>query len=109
LTFSLDGTLFVGDCKGGAIYAYPTLGVEPPSTMAAFLFEDIDSEVATVLGGRADAVTINWMAVHPVSKEAYLSVCVRAWNEIEPALVCISIAGDVSGSTPGQKTRRFIG
>jgi sugar lactone lactonase YvrE len=47
LTFAPDGTLFVGDSKSGAIFAYPNLGpVAAPGTFESFLFEDIELAAA---------------------------------------------------------------
>jgi hypothetical protein len=65
LTSAPDGTLFVGDSKSAAIFAYTNLGpAASPGTVEPFLFEDIDHRIAEALQVNERALTFNGMAVH---------------------------------------------
>ena len=65
LTSAPDGTLFVGDSKSAAIFAYTNLGpAASPGTVEPFLFEDIDHRIAEALQVNERALTFNGMSVH---------------------------------------------
>ncbi len=95
LTFSPDGVLFLGDNKLGAVFAFETGGGQAPASLDPFLFESIDEKIAGALGVTAKSLVINGMAVHPVTREPYLSVGVRNGDRLEPAVVSVSLAGEV--------------
>src|SRR5277367_2247569 len=95
LTFSPDGVLFVGDNKLGAVFAFETERGQAPDSLDPFLFESIDEKIAGTLGVTAKSLVMNGMAVHPVTREPYLSVGVRIGDRLEPAVVRISLAGEV--------------
>lgn len=82
LAFGPEGVLFVGDSKGGAVYAVD-LGTrtavevkEPKETT------DVEGKVAALLGAAPADVLIHDLAVDPISKRAYLAVSRgrSAWN-----------------------------
>ena len=73
LTFSPDGTLFVGDSYGGAVFALD-LEEEESSQGAPTNVEDIDAKIAGLLGTSRDMVRVHDVAVSPVSRTVYLSV-----------------------------------
>ncbi|WP_405588234.1 hypothetical protein [Streptomyces sp. NBC_01190] len=95
LTFSPDGVLFLGDNKLGAVFAYETERGQAPASLDPFLFESIDEKIAAALGVTAKSLVMNGMAVHPVTREPYLSVGVRNGDRLEPAVVSVSLAGEV--------------
>ncbi|MFE1962012.1 hypothetical protein [Streptomyces sp. NPDC059479] len=95
LTFSPDGVLFVGDSKLGAVFAFETDRGQAPASLDPFLFESIDEKIAAALGVTAKSLVMNGMAVHPVTREPYLSVGVRNGDRLEPAVVSVSLAGEV--------------
>ncbi|MFC1411111.1 hypothetical protein ACEZCY_18845 [Streptacidiphilus sp. N1-12] len=95
LTFSPDGILFVGDSKLGAVFAFETDRGQAPASLDPFLFESIDERIAAALGVTAKSLVMNGMAVHPVTREPYLSVGVRTGDRLEPAVVSVSLAGEV--------------
>jgi len=95
LTFSPDGVLFVGDSKLGAVFAFETERGEAPASLDPFLFESIDEKIAGALGVTAKSLVMNGMAVHPVTREPYLSLGVRNGDRLEPAVVSVSLAGEV--------------
>ena len=94
LTFSPDGVLFVGDNKLGAVFAFETERGQTPDSLDPFLFESIDEKIAATLHTTAKSLVMNGMAVHPVTREPYLSVGVRNGDHLEPAVVRISLDGE---------------
>lgn len=77
MTFAPDGTLFVGDNTTGTIHAFDIGSGEAASASAAVEVDHIDHRVAEALGVAAPDVTVNGMAVHPVTQAVYLSVSRR--------------------------------
>jgi len=82
LAFGPDGVLFVGDSKGGAVYAIE-LGpraageVKDPKEIP-----DVEGKLAALLGATAADIMIHDLAVDPISKQSYLAVSRgrAAWN-----------------------------
>ena len=82
LAFGPGGVLFVGDSKGGAVYAIE-LGpraageVKDPKEIP-----DVEGKLAALLGATAADVMIHDLAVDPISKQSYLAVSRgrAAWN-----------------------------
>ena len=74
LEFGPDNTLFVADQLSGAIHAF-TLSQrgKPPEQDAAFNLLDLDPLVSDVLGATGRLVYGD-LAVHPVTRDAYVSV-----------------------------------
>jgi len=74
LSFGPEGVLFVGDGKGGAVFALD-LGpraareVEKPETVT-----DIEGRLAALLGAAPADVMIHDMAVDPIAKDVYFAV-----------------------------------
>ena len=96
LTFSDVGVLFVGDNHNGAIYAFEIPGEEPSEDTVPVSIRNIDAKIAELLGVRSGAVEINDMAVHPVSKEIYISITRIENFASQPAIVKISTDQSVS-------------
>jgi hypothetical protein len=95
LAFSPDGVLFLGDNKLGAVFAFETELGQAPASLDPFLFESIDEKIAAALGVTAKSLVMNGMAVHPVTREPYLSVGVRKGDRLAPAVVSVSLAGEI--------------
>ena len=109
MTFSPAGVLFVADNVGGAIYAYPTQGQAPsqkaPSPPLAM--DKIDARIAIVLATPGGPVTVNGMAVQPVSREVYLSVTRGPGAMALPAVVRVSADGSISNVPLTSPSGRF--
>lgn len=83
LVFAPDGTLFIGDSKGGAVFAVETGdggGGEPEPIVVP----DIESKIAARLGISASEVMIHDLAMHPLSHRAFLAVSTgrAGWDSI---------------------------
>lgn len=95
LTFSPDGVLFVGDNKLGAVFAFETEHGQAPGSLDPFLFESIDETIADALGVTVKSLVVNGMVVHPVTREPYVSLGVRTGDRLHPAVVSVSLTGEV--------------
>ncbi|MGX8008874.1 hypothetical protein ACVDG8_007535 [Mesorhizobium sp. ORM8.1] len=95
LAFSPDGVLFLGDNKLGAVFAFKTERGQAPASLDPFLFESIDEKIAKALGVTVKSLVMNGMVIHPVTREPYLSVGVRNGDRLEPAVVSVSLSGEV--------------
>ena len=95
LEFGPDGVLFVGDNIGGAVYAFKVGSGEAPKEARALYLDNIDGAVANALGVGKPAITINDMAVHPTTREVYLSVTRGIGPASLPAIVKVDLTGRV--------------
>jgi hypothetical protein len=95
LTFSDEGVLFVGDNHNGAIYAFEIPATEHRGHTVPSSIRNIDAKIAELLGVRLGAVEINDLAVHPVSKEIYISITRIESFASQPAIVTISVDHDI--------------
>jgi hypothetical protein len=96
LAFAPDGTLFVGDSKAGVIWAYPSRATQVITDVEPFLFENIDDRLAELLKTDRKRLVYNGMAVHPQSREVYVSLGVKGQGKIEPAIVQVGLDGTLS-------------
>ncbi|MCZ6520421.1 MAG: hypothetical protein O6848_02860 [Bacteroidetes bacterium] len=74
LEFNPDGILFIGDSKGGAVYAFDlnesSVNVDDKNVRIA----DLEGKIAALLGTTKEEILIHDMAVNPVSHNIFLSV-----------------------------------
>ena len=90
LEFGLDDTLFVADAAAGTILAYdlPNVGT-PPAEDVAYNLLDVDTAVEAVLDSDPRSLVYNDLAVHPVTRDAYVSVSYRADGSVQSAVVTV--------------------
>lgn len=74
LSFGPEGILFVGDSKSASVFAIETEDGEFVDKAEAVNIPNIDLKLAEVLGTTTDHITIQDLAVNPISKRVYLSV-----------------------------------
>ena len=72
MTFGPNNTLFVGDVEDGSIVALQI--DDAASAGGAIDITGIDGKIAQLLGTTPAEIVINDLAVHPVSKNVYLTV-----------------------------------
>jgi hypothetical protein len=83
LAFGPEGVLFVGDSRGGAVFAVD-LGARAAATVKEpKAITDVEGKLAALLGAKASDVMVHDLAVDPLSKRSYMSVSRGrgAWNE----------------------------
>jgi hypothetical protein len=95
LAFSPTGVLFAADPQGAAIYALElgsTAGVKAGAADVAA----IDQKIASLLGTDAAAVSIKDLVIHPVTRNAYLSVMRGTGADAKPALLRVDGDGKLA-------------
>ncbi len=96
LAFGPNGILFVGDPQGAAIFAIAT-GDHPSSPATGELkVNGIDEKVAGLLGTTAKEISINHLAVNPLSGDAYLSVSRGKGPDAAAVIVRVNRAGKIT-------------
>ena len=95
LAFGPDGVLFAGDRDAAMIYA---VKLAPESGAAAGTADvtGIDQKIAAVLGTAPAEIAITDLAVHPTSKNAYVSVMRGQGAGAQPVLVRVDGAGKIA-------------
>ena len=96
LTFGPNGVLFAADTQAATVYALElgdqAQGVKPGAADVAA----IDSKIASVLGTAADAVSVKDLVIHPVTRNAYLSVMRGVGADAKPALLRVDGDGKIA-------------
>jgi hypothetical protein len=96
LAFGPDGVLFAGDRDAAMIYAV-NLGAEGAgATQGTADVTGLDQKVAAVLGTAPAEVTITDLAVHPKSRNSFLSVMRGQGATSTPALLRVDGAGTIA-------------
>lgn len=96
LTFAPDGTLFAADRTAASIVAMQ-LGAQASGKAAGTKdVEGIDTKIAALLGTDAAGITMTDLAVHPRSKNSFISVMRGTGPAAQAALVRVDGAGDIS-------------
>jgi hypothetical protein len=95
LAFGPNGLLFIGDTKGGSIFAIETGDTTPPPSKATLKVEAINEKIAGLLGTTAKSILIQDVAVNPASGKAYLSVARGNGPDAKPAILCVDGSGSV--------------
>lgn len=104
LAFGDDGTLFIGDGQGGAVFAVDLGDDKAPSKKGEPAgLRDVEAKLGARLGTGASEIMVHDMAVHPISEKIYMSVSRGRgkWNsnwtlpnDIASAQVLLTISGE---------------
>ncbi|MEL7372705.1 MAG: hypothetical protein AAFN74_27520 [Myxococcota bacterium] len=93
VTFSPEGTLFVADSGTGKVYALNPGESSNPAAQAPYNLKGVDAKLAALLGTTSQNVRIRDMAVHPQTKELYLSVGRVTGESYASAIVVLNQLG----------------
>lgn len=74
LSFGPEGILFIGDSKGAVVTAIDTKDNTSAAAPKEIKMEQVDETIAAMLGTTSDQITIQDMAINPVSKMIYFAV-----------------------------------
>ena len=96
LAFGPEGVLFVGDNVGAAIFALDVGDSGEAASTGAIDLENLDTSLAGYLGCAREDVQIRDMAVHPHSRNVYLSVMRGSGDAAVPVIVRIDGSGSIS-------------
>ncbi len=86
LHFNTEGILFVGDSKGGSVFAIQLNEKKAAAPENAPQLKDIEKTIAALTGAKSEDILIHDMAVSPLSHDVYLAVSrgrakwVREWQ-----------------------------
>jgi hypothetical protein len=94
LTFDNGGTLFAGDVQNAAIFALDLAGA-PKGTPGAADVEGLDRKIAALTGTDAAQIAITDLAIHPQTKNAYVSVMRGQPGSASAALLRVDGAGKI--------------
>lgn len=94
LEFAEKNTLFVADSDSSKIFAYTLPEVAPTKTSESYNLEGAGSEIAELLGVKSTDVRYHDIAIHPASKEAYISVSYLKGKKKVSALIKANQKGD---------------
>ncbi|MEM7351079.1 MAG: hypothetical protein AAF657_09755 [Acidobacteriota bacterium] len=94
LTFGPDDVLFVADSVGTAVYAIQLKDTDKPSDEELPGIADVDEKVAGLLGTTPRDVLIQDIAVHPTSKNIYLSVSRGRGDDATPVILRVDGKGE---------------
>src|SRR5262249_22337287 len=86
LAFAPEGILLVGDSQGAAIFALDT-GDRTEATAGEFKVASFNEKVASLLGTESKEITINDLAVNPISGKAYVSVSRGRGPDAKPVIL----------------------
>src|ERR1700688_1939487 len=74
ITFGPAGILFLADSMAATVFAVDVADPGPAGGSEPFDLQDVDARVGSFLGCEPGDITITDMAVHPLSRNVYLSV-----------------------------------
>jgi len=95
LTFGPDGTLFAADNSGAAIFSLDLGAQAEGGAPGANAIDGLDTTLASLLGTGAKEIQITDLAVHPKTKNAYVSVMRGQGAGATPTLFRIDGAGKI--------------
>jgi hypothetical protein len=96
LTFGPDGTLFAADNQGAAIFALDLGAQANGGAAGAKALDALDEKLAALLGTGAREVSVTDLAVHPRTRNAYVSVMRGQGAGAAPVLFRIDGAGQIA-------------
>ena len=89
LAFGPDGILFIGDSKRATIFAVDTRDKDLVEKAKTVELKNVDRKIAAALGTSPENITIQDLAVNPLSKKLYCAV-----QGVEGTPVLLTIDGD---------------
>jgi hypothetical protein len=95
LAFAPEGILLVGDSQGAAIFAIDTGDRPSRPAEGGLKVEGVKEKIAGLVGADIKQVTINDLAVNPLSGNAYLSVTRGQGKEALPVLLRVDHSGKI--------------
>jgi hypothetical protein len=93
IAFGPDGILFVGDTKGATIFAIDTGDTKGDAGKANINVTGLNEQVAKLLGTTTENISINDLAVNPLTGNVFVSVTKGRGTDAAPAIVRVDGAG----------------
>ena len=89
MAFGPDGVLFIGDSKSASIFAVDTKDKVAVEKAPAIEVKNVDQKIAAMLGTDVKNITIQDIAVNPLSKKIYCAV-----QNADNTTVLLTVDGD---------------
>ena len=96
LAFGPEGILFLGDARAAAVVALDTQDRTAATSSDRPKVEALDEKIASLLGVEAGQLTINAVAVNPISGNTYLGVARGKGADSTPVLLRVERSGKVA-------------
>ncbi|MEM8541060.1 MAG: hypothetical protein AAGF25_08905 [Pseudomonadota bacterium] len=100
LAFDDGNVLFIGDAKAGMVHAFDMTDTfndqseyqlgRAQTFEGRTIFNNLDQEIAAILGVKAEEIAINDMVVHEASKQIFLSVHRGHGPDAEAAIISVN-------------------
>ncbi|MEM9822156.1 MAG: hypothetical protein AAF985_13830 [Bacteroidota bacterium] len=74
IAFGPEGILFLGDSRKATVVAFDTKDRDAGEAKEKINLKQVDQQIAALLGTSADKISIQDMAVNPISKNIYLAI-----------------------------------
>jgi hypothetical protein len=108
LAFGPGGVLFVGDSRGGAVYALSIDDPAPDYRTGEVEIAALDKRFAKLLGVAPDQVAVRDMAVNPATRHLFFSVTRGRAVDAQPVIVRSTLDGELSiVSTDGIRFAKY--
>jgi hypothetical protein len=95
MTFAPDGLLFTADTTAATIYALDLGAQANGGKPGAADVRDIDQKIAGMLGSDASAIRVTDLAIHPKTRNAYISVMRGTGADARPVLLRVDGDGRI--------------
>lgn len=96
LEFADANTLFVADSDGAKIYAYTLPDAAPATESRGYNLVGLGAQLAKQLKINPFGISYHDIAVHPGSKETYISMSIRSGDEKSPLVVRVNQDGTIT-------------
>ncbi|MYI75247.1 MAG: hypothetical protein F4057_07985, partial [Acidobacteria bacterium] len=96
IAFGPDAVLFAADAEAVQVYALDLAAQVGGGAPGASSIEAIDEQIAATLGTRADNLLITDLAVHPSTRNVFISVMRGTGAGARPVLLRVDGAGDMT-------------
>jgi hypothetical protein len=90
MSFGSDGTLFLADPLGAAVYAIDVADPLRDTTRTGVRIDDVDGKIAAALGTTRDQLRVIDMVAHPASQALYFSLTRGRGTDAVPLVVRVT-------------------
>lgn len=95
IKFGPDNVLFIGDSRTATLFAYPLGPAAPATASRPYNVYALDQTIADLLGAPLQDIAVRHLAIHPVTKEAFVAVHRGHGDAQLPVIVRVNQDGEV--------------
>jgi hypothetical protein len=105
MTFGPDGTLFLADPLGAAVYAIDVADPLRDTSSTGVRIDDADGKIAAALGTTRDQIRVHDMVAHPASQALYFSITRGKGASAVPLVVRVTKVDEAVTVLPLEKIK----